>query len=51
MWPVLKKIRSALRLNQEARDEADWLRGSNTFLKFGHALESGSPVFIKGLES
>ena len=30
MWPILKKIWSDLRLNQEARDEADWLRGSNT---------------------
>ena len=30
MWPILKKIWSDLRLNQEACDEADWLRGSNT---------------------
>lgn len=39
------KMQSALRLSQEANYEANWLKGSNILLNFGHALKSGSLIY------
>lgn len=35
-----RKIKSAVRLNQEAIYEANWLEGSSTLVNFEHALKS-----------
>lgn len=37
-----RKIKSAVRLNQEAIYEANWLEGSSTLVNFEHALKSRS---------
>lgn len=44
------KLQSALRLNQEANYEANWLQRVHTLVTFGRVLKSGSLLFIKGLD-
>lgn len=44
------KFQSALRLNQEANYEANWLEVVHTLVTFGRVLKSGFLLFIKGLD-